>query len=300
MSKFSTITYGKWIFSGEHTVLRGGPALVFPLFKKKLELEYFHSDADQNLTFLASGENAADILELFPDVLTKALSILNIPQEKIRGKIQFRNELPLGAGMGASSSLCVAFSRWFHFLKLVKENEIYEFARQLENIFHGESSGVDIAVVMHEKPLVFKRPNSIEILEIRNTQYLYLSHTGQKGITKECVTRVNNFIKANPIDGKRVDDKMIKTTLEALQFYSRKNVGKNSSLELAAVLNSGYECFKEWGLTGGRVDSHINLLKSAGALAVKPTGSGGGGYVLSLWPKPIPENLEFEMIPLFI
>ncbi len=300
MSKFTTVTYGKWIFSGEHSVLRGGPALVFPLFKKKLELDYFRSVSDQNLTVLASGENASDILELFPGVLAKALSILNKPNEKIRGTIQFRNELPLGSGMGASSSLCVAFSRWFHFLELVKEDEIYEFARQLENIFHGESSGVDIAVVIHAKPLVFKRPNIIEILEVENSQYLYLSHTGQKGITKECVNKVNSFIKANPTEGKRLDDKMIEATLQALQFYTKKSQQPNSSIELSLILNAGYECFKEWGLTEGRVESHISLLRSAGALAVKPTGSGGGGYVLSLWSKPILTQFEFEMIPLFI
>ncbi len=300
MSKFTTITYGKWIFSGEHSVLRGGPALVFPLFNKKLELDYVRLISDLNLTVLASGENASDILELFPGVLAKALSILNRPYEKIKGTIQFKNELPLGSGMGASSSLCVAFSRWFNFLELVKEDEIYEFARQLENIFHGESSGVDIAVVMHAKPLVFKRPNIIEILEVKNSQYLYLSHTGQKGITKECVNKVNSFIKANPSDGKRLDEKMIAATLRALQFYTRKSDQTSSSEELALILNAGYECFKEWGLTKDRVDVHIKLLRSAGALAVKPTGSGGGGYVLSLWPKPISTQFEFEMIPLFI
>lgn len=296
MSSFSTTTYGKWIFSGEHTVLRGGPALVFPLFKKKLDLQY--SQTSTPLTVKASGENASDIEELFPGVLTKALELLNRKDERLTGDIEFKNELPLGSGMGASSSLCVAFSRWFHYLDFLDAADIYEFARQLENIFHGESSGVDIAVVLHEKPLIFKRPNIIETLNVKNPFKLYLSHTGQKGITKECVNKVNSFIKADPESGKRVDDKMIQVTLDAIKLFSSAQADKDPQ-KLVMILNAGYECFKEWGLTDGAVDQHISLLKSKGALAAKPTGSGGGGYVLSLWADKIHYKFDFETIELF-
>lgn len=297
MSSFSTTTYGKWIFSGEHTVLRGGPALVFPLFKKKLELDYIHTSIP--LTVKASGENASDIEELFPGVLSKALELLNRKDEQLTGDIGFKNELPLGSGMGASSSLCVAFSRWFHYLGFVKTADIYEFARQLENIFHGESSGVDIAVVLHEKPLIFKRPNIIETLNVTNPFKLYLSHTGQKGITKECVNTVNRFIKADPESGKRVDDKMIQVTLDAIKLFSGSDAADKDPKKLVPILDAGYECFKEWGLTTGAVDRHISLLKSKGALAAKPTGSGGGGYVLSLWADEIQYKFDFETIELF-
>lgn len=296
MFSFKTTTFGKWIFSGEHSVLRGGPALVFPLFKKKLELEYTPSTLPLSVT--ASGENASSIEELFPDVLSKALDLLNRKNDTLTGAIAFRNELPLGSGMGASSSLCVAFSRWFHHLGLVSDAEIYEFARQLENIFHGESSGVDIAVVLHEKPLVFKRPNTIETLNVKNTFKLYLSHTGQKGITKECVNQVNEFIKADPIRGKQVDHKMMQVTVDAIQLFSASESARDPA-KLIPILNRGYECFKEWGLTNGQVDTHISFLKSQGALAAKPTGSGGGGYVLSLWPEKIQQKFDFETIELF-
>lgn len=297
MGSFYTRTYGKWIFSGEHTVLRGGPALVFPLFKKKLELEY--TVGKDPLVVQAMGENADDIIELFPDVLAKALEILKIKDRSLTGTILFRNELPLGSGMGASSSLCVAFSRWFCNLGFLNDFEIYEFARQLENIFHGESSGVDIAVVLHEKPLVFRRPNAIEILNVQNSFTLYLSHTGQKGITKECVNQVNDFIRSYPLEGNRLDEQMNQITIEAIRLFQDNRESSENVEHMVSIIERGYQCFKEWGLTGGQVDPHIAFLKKQGAYAAKPTGSGGGGYVLSLWPERVTRTFDFEMIPLF-
>lgn len=37
---FATTTYGKWILVGEHAVVRGHAALVFPIKGKKLTLSY--------------------------------------------------------------------------------------------------------------------------------------------------------------------------------------------------------------------------------------------------------------------
>jgi mevalonate kinase len=44
----------------------------------------------------------------------------------------------------------------------------------------------------------------------------------------------------------------------------------------------------------------MEILMSAGALAVKPTGSGGGGHVISYWAKEPPSNLGFPFIKLEI
>jgi len=38
--------YGKWILTGEHAVLRGCPALVFPLQQQFMEFTYIKSSED--------------------------------------------------------------------------------------------------------------------------------------------------------------------------------------------------------------------------------------------------------------
>ena len=50
--------------------------------------------------------------------------------------------------MGGSAALCVGITRFFAHLDYLPQDAIYEFSRSLEDLFHGESSGVDIAVAM--------------------------------------------------------------------------------------------------------------------------------------------------------
>ena len=62
---------GKWILAGEHAVLRGSEALVFPLFSKYLKLFYYKNDSandfandfanDTELKLLIEGENKQEL-----------------------------------------------------------------------------------------------------------------------------------------------------------------------------------------------------------------------------------------------
>ena len=70
---------------------------------------------------------------------------------------------------------------------------------------------------------------------------------------------------------------------------------EESLSQLANAINSARQCFIDWGLAGGHVEKHIEDLLSAGALAAKPTGSGDGGYVLSLW-QTRPYSMEENML----
>ena len=70
---------------------------------------------------------------------------------------QISNSIPVGAGLGASAALCVAVGRWICWKGWLAESELPEFCRKLEDLFHGESSGVDVAVAISEKGLHFER-----------------------------------------------------------------------------------------------------------------------------------------------
>jgi mevalonate kinase len=64
---------------------------------------------------------------------------------------------------------------------------------------------------------------------------------------------------------------------------------------LAEALTEAASCFSEWGLVPASVAAQMRELEKAGALAVKPTGSGDGGFLLSLWPGPTSRDGLFPL-----
>lgn len=280
---------GKWILAGEHTVLRGGDALVFPLNSQYLEIFYYKTDTPFQIRL--EGVNSEEISEIVHSVFTAAFTKLKIARTSIPGTVRLKSNILFGAGMGASATLCVAVTEFFNFFGHLKLSEMYEFARELENIFHGESSGVDIAVVLTRKPLLFSREKGPR--EILNVQLprLYLSHTGEKGITKDCVQKVKQLWIDDPKFAESIDLKMKAAVLEFSQILTEPH-----SPKWIDSLKKANSCFYDWNLVSPAIKSHEETLRASGAKAVKLTGSGAGGFMLSLWEKSPPANLPFNMI----
>jgi mevalonate kinase len=286
---------GKWILAGEHSVLRGSRALVFPLPSMQMNLVYEESDRDLVAHFHGStGENYQI---LFYGLVDRALEILGRPRKDLKGSIKLDSNLPLGNGLGASAALCVAVGRWLTELGWVDSVKLESFCRELENLFHGESSGVDVAVVLSGQPLCFSRFAPSEKIAIRWKPHFYLSSSGQKGLTHSCVQKVKDFIQVNPVIGQQLDEQMA-NAVELMRnlLISEGTDSEVSTLEMVQAINQARQCFEAWGLTEGAVEREMRMLQEAGALAVKPTGSGAGGYVLSLWSSEPPMALRHRLI----
>lgn len=289
---FSTTVYGKWILAGEHAVLRGCPAIVFPVKNKALQLSFI--DNHEDLRAEHSGEFGQDVHLLFMSVIERGLEIVNHSISELSGRFIVDNEIPVGAGLGVSGALCTALGRWFIWKELIKEQDLYNFARELENMFHGESSGVDIAAAIACKGIIFHHSGEWQTLEQNWQPHWYLSYSDQIGITSHCVKKVKELWQRDPELAARIDKEMeysVQTAIKAL------NKDQDTGLPiLASAINQAKICFTQWGLAGGKVEQHITGLLGAGALAAKPTGSGDGGFVLSLWAHKAPESIASQMI----
>ena len=108
------------------------------------------------------------------------------------------NWIPIGAGLGASAALCVAITKWFFYLGWIASEQMYEFARSLEDLFHGESSGVDIAVSLESKGIKFQRGGGREHINLAWRPKWYLSYCGKIGVTSECVEKSKKLYDKNP------------------------------------------------------------------------------------------------------
>lgn len=283
MSSFETRTCGKWILAGEHTVLRGGRALVFPFREMNMSFRWLKSDSPFKVAL--NGERGSELSLIFYGLLEEALKKVGHGREELNGELLIDSNLRLGAGLGASAALCVGVARFMVSLGYLAAPEIETFARQLENLFHGESSGVDIAVAAHQKPIIFNRKTGIEDLHVNWKPHWYLSYSGKRGVTAECVKKVKDILDANPALGQKIDNEMLAAVEMALEALT---IGETKGLPLLAKsMDCARDAFSQWKLTDGTLGQHITELSNRGAMAAKPTGSGGGGYVLSLWPKPV-------------
>lgn len=294
LKAFEGRTFGKWILAGEHAVIRGGPALAFPLLSKSLQIRYRPSKDPLQVHF--EGPNGTELQLLFWGVLERALETVSAHLSQIGGEMRIHSDLPVGAGLGASAALCAGIGLWCREQGMVKSENVYEFSRCLENMFHGESSGVDIAVSLSGEGLRFVRGKKFVTVTPKWNPKLYLSYSGQRGVTSECVNKVKQLLAENPSLGERLDEQMCESVRVCEHALSIGEPEGFTQLKTALLL--GRDCFEHWGLIPAEFQRHILELESAGAWAVKPTGSGGGGYALSLWREDPPESLRAKLIPL--
>lgn len=288
---FETVTTGKWILAGEHAVLRGCPALVFPLPSARLQFSYSPvSTGNQDIALELSGSRGAELDLLFWGVLEKACALTGLRRHQLDGRVKIQSEIPVGAGLGASAAFCVAIARWLSFEGHIEPHQIENFARELENLFHGESSGVDVAVAHGGKPIRFLRSGPREVLNLKWNPHCYLTFSGKRGVTRECVDQVKALWTQDPTEGARLDQQMAEAVSEAEAALKLDPACGQPQLLMALEKAAG--CFYSWGLFDEACESKARELKTLGALMVKPTGSGGGGYLLSLWDHPAGAKAE--------
>lgn len=250
---FYTRVHAKYILSGEYATIYGGPAIVIPIPSFCLHLQYWQTDASFRCT------------------VNDRLLYINhiIPKEFVlKGRIIMQTNFPLSSGLGGSATICVALARL-----ILSQNEtdtsLFNLAHTLEHHFHGKSSGADIAGVLADQPIIYRQGQPVEMLNPTWCPNIELTHTGIFSGTKTTGIPYNADM-----------DEATNAMIHALR-------NEDHHLLQSAIIQ-GHACFKQWGLIPPPVADHIQYLYEEGAKAVKPTGSGNGGFVLSLWDEGLP------------
>jgi mevalonate kinase len=272
------VVHGKCILAGEHAVVRGAKAVVFPLKSRSLSLEWEYKETKDQLS---CEENS--LAEPFRKALSRALEIENTKLPPGHFHFHLKSDIPLRAGLGSSAALSVAVAR-FLATQNISKSELFPLALELENIFHGTSSGIDVAATLANSPILFARGEKPREIRTSWKPELFLHDTGLRSSTKLCVEKVTRQASS------ALDEKMAK----AAELAATALQNPNGQALLVQAMEEAADCFSAWNLIPDSVKELSENLKKRGALAVKPTGSGDGGFLLALWPDKAPEGLSIS------
>ena len=299
---------GKWILAGEYAVLKGFSALAFPLPSQFMELKFSPSTEKslelKSLTHISSETHSKERLQIFfESIFQEALKIVSKQSAQLTGLLELNSYMLSGSGLGSSSVVSVLIGKLFYALEWIQKEELFSFCHALERCLQkGESSGLDIRVILERQAILYKNPSHWDFFYPAWEPAIYLSYSGQGQNTDTNIQNTQKLWKEEPHKMKELNQKMSEAVLKAKNSLEQKvDTTPGSRLEeLKQAFFMAEDCFFQWNLIGENLRTHIQLLKQQGALAVKPTGSGSGGYVLSLWPSPnLPQALQNKLFSAF-
>lgn len=270
--------HAKWIMAGEHTVINGGKALAFPLQNFGLSIGW---NPSKNLNIY---NIKPKFRENFIDLLNSASDFCGIALKKISGNFYIKSNIITGAGLGSSAALCLNLARIFGAFEFCPSDKILPLATHLENIFHGKSSGLDVAVVAANKGVIFQHNTVKKLIDFCLWPHLLLTYSGQVSATSECSAIVNDLYQKNLAKAKDASFMMSEGT-----DLCESGLIKGNFSDLKKGINFCNKAFEEWGLYSSSLRKHAEMLVAAGAAAVKPVGAGLGGFMLSLWEDTPPK-----------
>ena len=272
----------KWILTGEHAVIRGGKAIVFPFRSYENTLDFIPNDSTEIFDEKCPEQIISSLIDL-------AAAYTKIPKEKFQGRIKIQNSIPIGRGLGSSAALCANIAKLSKFLGY--SGDLVALGRHLENKFHKNSSGLDVAASIANKPIVFQHNVIKEFLNLENLPHFTLTYCGKSSLTSECVEKIERLFKLN--ESKAISlDKDMNSSAELCE----KGLKEENFSELAEGINLGNEVFKAWNLYNDELRQVSDILKKKGAVAHKPIGSGLGGYVVALWDhKPNEDSYDLTL-----
>jgi mevalonate kinase len=309
---FECLVPGKWVLAGEHSVLRGSSAVALPHPQARLSLRFEPAPrgavSTQGNSSLAphSGcgllriepRSAAPIIGPIVEQLLGSESGLGTGPQ---GLLTVTSTIPLGAGLGSSAALSVALARWLAVPLGLAPEAIFGLARSIEDRFHGKSSGMDVAAALAGSPIIFSMREGAVPLDAAIFPEFSFHDTGLRAPTRDCIVQVEKLRREQPGLAERLDGEMALAAQSAARGLVAYGAAKHAApaapstaalqsalSELARAMTLAQGCFRQWGLLPPEAAELERQLLAEGALAVKLTGAGGGGFLVALWDSGSP------------
>lgn len=318
---------GKIILSGEHAVVYGRPALAMAVNRfvettisqrtdNKIQFQYVNGKLNHILTLKDLYVLKTKITKRYQNFITGKCFIKDVlrnPLELIQYafiylvenltltiknglKIRVELTLPMGCGMGASAavilSLMHALVNYFS-CSLAVDKYLY-FGREIENLPHGRSSGLDLFLSLHGGCYLFVNGN----MHKRNMPNIPLTliNTGKpQTSTGECVEKTAKCLQQSDI----VDD------FTEVAMVMDVALQQGDLVAVQQCVRENHQLLKYIGVVPNKVAKFISAIEGLGA-AAKISGAGAvsgdaAGIVLVIGMAMIADVVReygYEILPI--
>lgn len=272
------VGHGKVLLFGEHAVVYGHPAIALAV------------DRCTEVT-LTPIDGPTHVRSEHADPRVREAICRVLPDHGHQVEVETR--LPVGRGMGSSAALAVALVRARADLERTSlgPSECYGAAMPIERAFHGNPSGVDVAVSAWGGCLWFRPgpPPERERLEPGEWQIVVLD-SERTGNTAELVAQVA---------ARRPSVDPVLERIGALTTQARAALRDPEAL--GELMSENQALLSQLGVCTPELNALVELARGAGALGAKLSGAGGGGIVISLVrdPGPVLSAAEQAGVPAF-
>jgi mevalonate kinase len=221
---------GKVILAGEHAVVYGYPAIVAAI--------------DRRLTIIVRPGKKS---KRYTGLVKFALSQILKPGEVVDLKI--KSKLPIGSGLGSSAALATALV--WALKPSLSVNAKNRLVKIIEDYQHGQSSGVDQAILRQGGALKFQK-GKFKTIKLKAKQAILIDSGRPKETTGEMV--------------KRVAEKKPVTIL--------KKIGQIADNWSQGLIKENEWLLEELGVVGQQAQKIIRQIEAIGGMA-KVCGAGG-------------------------
>ena len=284
-----SLFYGKILLFGEYGVIEDSMGLSVPYAQYKGEFmfpESYHpkqqssNDSLKAYSFYLRELIDGDELIFDFDIDTFSMDIEN--------GIMFDSTIPQGFGVGSSGALVAAIYDKYARVKIDKDSvsndgilELKKIFSQMENYFHGKSSGLDPLICYLNLPILIRSKDELESAElpescVNGKGAIFLLNTGNPGKTEPMVNifmeklKNEGFRNVMKKEFKKHNDACIEAFLNKDPQPLLSNMKKLSTVLFDHFRPMIPDVFHKFWKEGIETDSYY----------LKLCGSGGGGFII--------------------
>ena len=293
MTNRPEVFYAKIMLFGEYSVICNSMGLTIPYAHFKGELGFLNKYRYTDYDFAIESNKMlhdyhAHLLGLQQQGKLKCDLDLEHFRKDLDKNLFFESTIPQGFGIGSSGALCASIYQRYAINKIrsqrsIGQNEVVKLKEtfaQLEDYFHGISSGIDPLNCYLKYPLLING-GGIHVVGIPRNKFpkggaIFLIDTGKPGITQPLVNLFLEKCRDKAFD-KLVNETLIPLNDQCINSLlgGKTEVFFSTLHELSAFQ---YEHFRP--MIPDSVVSSWNAGLDKKTYSLKLCGSGGGGFAL--------------------